>query len=518
MSTTEPPFSLPDVTHESFFTPGPQRELFERHLLPNYIPRCRWFAGKARDPRSFAVQDVIAISTAPDAARLVLVKVGYADHSTETYLLPLQLLSGRAARDVATTHPQAILAESAQNILCDAMHDDAFRSSLFTLMASRGTRAGEHGTLTGQPGTMLSEFKGIPSSRALAVEQSNSSIIYGDQIFLKLYRRLEHGMNPDAEILRFLSERSFSHAPPFAGAIEYRDAEGKACVLSLATGLVPNKGDAWSFTLGELKRWFEALRSGDTAGAEKIEDESMKRAAQLGTRTGEMHLALAGETSDPDFAAEPLSAVDGKALSESVATSARQVLDLIAAKLDTLPEPAHGLARRFVALKPTLLAHAEALRATVAAAKTRTHGDYHLGQVLETGGDFVIIDFEGEPLRSLTTRREKRSPFRDVAGMLRSFDYAAHAALDAEGENRVALLSEEAERWSAEAQLEFLDAWVAATEGAAFRALTRAEEDRLLEAFLLEKALYEVVYEINNRPTWLPIPLRGVLRLLETQS
>ncbi|HSI10454.1 MAG TPA: putative maltokinase [Chthoniobacter sp.] len=517
MSTTEPPFTLPDLTHENFFAPGAQREMFERHLLPLYIPRCRWFAGKARDPRSFAVQDVIAISSAPDSARLVLVKVDYADKSTETYLLPLQVLTGAAARDLATTHPQAILGESGESVLCDALHDDAFRSALYTLMATRGTRSGEHGTLTGQPGAALAEIKGIPSSRALAVEQSNSSIIYGDHIFLKLYRRLEHGMNPDAEILRFLSERRFPHAPPFAGAIEYRDREGNACVLSLATGLVPNKGDAWSFTLGELKRWFETLRTENPAMAEKIEDESLKRAAQLGTRTGEMHLALAGETSDPDFASEPLSVADARALAEGVTASARQVLALIAAKLDTLPEPAHSLAQRFVALKPTLLAHAESLRATVAAAKTRTHGDYHLGQVLETGGDFVIIDFEGEPLRSLATRREKRSPFRDVAGMLRSFDYAAHAALDALGEDRAAL-SALAERWSGEAQLEFLDAWLAATEGAAFRATTRVEEDRLLEAFLLEKALYEVVYEINNRPTWLPIPLRGVLRLLETQG
>jgi len=134
--------------------------------------------------------------------------------------------------------------------------------------------------------------------------------------------------------------------------------------------------------------------------------------------------------------------------------------------------------------------------------------------VLETGGDFVIIDFEGEPLRSLATRREKRSPFRDVAGMLRSYDYAAHAALEAHSEHR-ATLSTYAEQWSAKAQLAFLDAWLAATEGASFRAAIHVEEDRLLEAFLLEKALCEVVYEINNRPTWLPIPLRGVLRLLE---
>ncbi|MEI9897678.1 MAG: hypothetical protein WDN28_28415 [Chthoniobacter sp.] len=342
MSTNEPPFTLPDVAHENLFAPGPQRELFERYLLPAYIPRCRWFGGKARDPRRFTVRDVVPVSPAPDAARLVLVEVEYADQSRETYLLPLQILSGQAASDLAATHPQAILAQSPSGVLCDAIHDDAFRSGLFTLIAAEGTRSGEHGAIAGQSGPAVKAIEGIPSSRALAVEQSNSSVVYGDHIFLKLYRRLEHGMNPDAEILRFLSSRGFPHAPPFAGSIEHRDASGNACVLALATGLVPNKGDAWSFALGELRRWFEALLAGDAAGAAQIETRSLDRAAQLGTRTGEMHLALAGETSDPDFAAEPLAPADGQALAASILASARQVHGLISAKLDTLPEPARS--------------------------------------------------------------------------------------------------------------------------------------------------------------------------------
>jgi trehalose synthase-fused probable maltokinase len=255
------------------------------------------------------------------------------------------------------------------------------------------------------------------------------------------------------------------------------------------------------------------LQSGDVKGAAKIEAESLERASQLGSRTGELHLALASETSDPDFSAEPLTENDNRTLSDSILTSARQVLGLIAAKRTSLPSPARELAERFVALEPTLLGRTTALATSVAGAKIRTHGDYHLGQVLETGGDFVIIDFEGEPLRSLATRREKRSPLRDVAGMLRSFDYAAHAALESHRE-----LSSQAAQWSAKAQLAFLDSWLLATDGAAFRSPVRPDEDRLLEAFLLEKALYEVIYEINNRPTWLPIPLRGVLTLLETDN
>ena len=491
-------------------TPGAQRELLEREILPAYIPRCRWFAGKARDPRQFSVRNVVPLGTDPEAARFVLVEVEYADKSTEMYSLPLRVLSSLAARDLASAHPHAILAQAAGGVLCDAIHDDAFRGALFTLIAREGTYSGEHGAIIGQPGPAVAGIEGIPSSRAHSVEQSNSSVIYGDHIFLKLYRRLEHGMNPDAEILRFLSNHGFTHTPPFAGAIEYCDANGNRCVLALATGLVRNNGDAWSFTLGELKRWFEALLAGETTDAGKIEAESLSRAAQLGTRTGELHLALASETSDPDFAAEPLTTADARALAESILASAQRVLSLIHAKLTTLPHPARELAERFAALEPTLFARAESLAASIAAAKTRTHGDYHLGQVLETGGDFVIIDFEGEPLRSLATRREKRSPFRDVAGMLRSFDYAAHAALESHS-----TFSAQAEQWSTKAQRVFLEAWLATTSGAVFRAASRAEENRLLEAFLLEKALYEVVYEINNRPTWLPIPLRGVLRLLE---
>jgi maltose alpha-D-glucosyltransferase / alpha-amylase len=419
---------------------------------------------------------------------LILVEVEYADQSTETYSLPLRV----------------------DGDLRDALEDHDFRSALFQLMSGGETRTGEHGGIIGQPGPGLGEIKESPPSRAHAVEQSNSSIIYGDHIFLKLYRRLEHGMNPDAEILRFLSSRGFAHTPPFAGSIEYRDAHGHACVLALATGLVRNNGDAWSFTLGELKRWFDALLAGDEPGAAVIEAETLTRVAQLGARTGELHLALATETAEPDFAAEPLSPPDFSALTESILASAKQVLRLITTRLATLPSPARELAKGFAALEPALLARARFLTTPLTAAKTRTHGDYHLGQVLETGGDFVIIDFEGEPLRSLATRREKRSPFRDVAGMLRSFDYAAHAALEAH-----ATLSAQAARWSAKAQRTFLEAWLATTNGAVFRAAARADEDRLLDAFLLEKALYEVVYEINNRPTWLPIPLRGVLRLLE---
>ncbi len=381
-------------------------------------------------------------------------------------------------------------------------------------MQQDGTIAGEKGKLTAEAGPAVQGLGGVPESRPLAVEQSNSSIIYGEKVFLKLYRRLEAGMNPDAEILRFLSRQGFAHTPPFAGSIEYHGEDGQCCVMALATGLVPNNGDAWSFALCELARWFAAHLAGNVAEAARIEENSLSRAAQLGTRTGELHLALASDSSDPDFLPQPLGAKDGEELAEGVLASVQLVGKLVTEKLETLPEPARALAQRFLKAAPALESRAAALSIPANVAKVRTHGDYHLGQVIETGGDFVIIDFEGEPLRALVTRRERRSPFRDVAGMLRSFDYAAHAALDAQPMHQETLAGPAA-NWSNKAQQAFLEAWRAVTRNAVFRAANPPEERALLEAFLLEKALYEVVYEINNRPTWLPIPLRGVLRLID---
>jgi len=512
MSTSPSILDLPGSAQRDLFAAGAARALFEEKILPAYIPRCRWFSGKARDPQRFTIRDMVPVDASPDAARLTFVDTEYADGKIETWLLPLQIVTGATADELVTEHPGAILARFADGVLCDALHDASFRAALFALIAGSGTQPGEHGRIVAEPGPALQGLDGPPSSRVHAVEQSNSSIIYGDRVFLKLYRRIESGMNPDAEILRFLSQGSFGNVPPYAGSVEYREANGHCHVLALATGLVPNQGDAWSFTLRELTRWFAALWAEDHTGAENIEAESLARVVQLGTRTGELHLALAASMDDPDFAPEPFTATDAQALAGNILSSAEQIARLITARLDTLPLP--DLGRRFLAAEITLRARVESLGLPLTAAKIRTHGDYHLGQVLETGDDFVIIDFEGEPLRSLAVRREKRSPFRDVAGMLRSFDYSAHAALESQAPHR-ALLAPQADQWPAKARRAFLDAWLHTTRGALFRAATPAEEDRLLEAFLLEKALYEVVYEINNRPTWLHIPLHGVLALLE---
>ena len=321
MNSNDVPYFLAGAAGPQVFAPGILRTQLEREVLPGYIAGCRWFGGKARAPRGCKVCEALSVSGEPDAARLVLVEIAYASGAPDTYLLPLQIAAGARAEAVARETPQAVVAQFREGgVLFDAVHDAGFRAALFALVA----RGGVVGGVAGVAGSGLPE-SALPS-RVLAVEQSNTSVIYGDRVFLKLYRRLEEGVNPDAEILRFLGARKFPHVPPFCGAVEFR-APGRAPrVLALATGMVANDGDAWSFTLRELTRQLECVAGGQTDAAEKIETAYLARAAQLGQRTGALHRALAADAGDADFAPEPLTAGDYAELAETVQTTAVQVL------------------------------------------------------------------------------------------------------------------------------------------------------------------------------------------------
>ena len=504
--------SLPGPADHTLFSADERRAHLERHVLPGYVSTARWFGGKARAPQSWNIRDVVPISSAADAARLVFLEITYPEGASDTYLLPLQIT---AADTAAQLPPNAIVGRFADGaVLCDALHDATFRDALFQLIARGQSLRGATGEITGTPGPLLAPVTTAPASRVLAVEQSNSSIIYGEVAFLKLYRRLEEGVNPDAEILRFLGAQHFPHVPPFGGAIEYRDAEGGR-VLALALGLVPNDGDAWRFTLRHLEAYYAHLFGDDLPGAAHLLAAYLAAAAQLGTRTGELHRALAADTGDLGFTPEPFTHRDATALGTTLRLAVQQVHTLLIERDATLDAETRALAQRLRAAEDLLLTRADALpQLATRAAKIRTHGDYHLGQVLHGPGGFVIIDFEGEPMAPLAARRRHLSPFRDVAGMLRSFHYAAHAALEPLGDARPPL-SADAEAWAQQAQRTFLNAWLAATRGAVFRDPDPTTERTLLDAFLLEKALYEIRYEVNNRPTWLAIPLRGALALLD---
>ncbi|HEY2124222.1 MAG TPA: putative maltokinase [Chthoniobacterales bacterium] len=486
------------VDPHALFVSEAERLRFEREVLPSYLRRSRWFAGKASDASKLSVSETMLLGASTHWA---FVDIDYADGGRETY----QLLLAVVTPTEAARHPEAALVPDtkADRVLVDALHFDFAREALWKLMATGGVRRGERGEVAGVPRAGLDAelARRLPASRLLKVEQSNSSLVYNERVFLKLYRKLEAGVNPDAELTRFLSERQgFGHVPPFIGALEYRTTDREPRVLGLAVGLVKNRGDAWAWALAQLRALYERAEG-------SADREFLARVRQLGARTGEMHRALARDATDPAFAPEPLTLADMREVADRIRAAARELPVLLAEKA---PGAFSGSARQLASAiegRATQLAEG-----TVTGAKIRTHGDYHLGQVLETGDDFVILDFEGEPLRPLAYRRQKRSPLRDVAGMLRSFHYAAHAVLVGRADR--AALEPRAEQWAEDANRAFLDGWLEVARGTAFLPATEAEIERLLDAFLLEKVIYEVSYELNNRPDWIAIPALGLRRAL----
>jgi trehalose synthase-fused probable maltokinase len=459
------------------------RRRLETEVLPACLQRSRWFGGKARALQRVAVGEVIGFGA---GAALVLVEVHYAAGESETYQLPLLHARRASVEALLRDEPSALIADFGETVLVDALFSPEFRAELWRRLAK-----------SSEP---------VPESRVLTAEQSNSSLLYGDRAFVKIFRRIQSGVNPDAEILRFLSEeRKFRHVPAYLGSLERPDASGVSTLLAIATAAVRNRSDAWSFALSELKDFYARTGHGAPSDPAHIRsvvgDAMLGRIAQLGTRTGELHVALAGVTANPDFAPEPLTKADFETLRDNILSLWDEV---------TATAPTESSAT-LAAVAPLVRQRARDLTARcIAAKKCRTHGDYHLGQVLETGSDFVIIDFEGEPARTLAERRRKQSPVRDVAGMVRSLHYAAHAARGDDSEWEKVW----AEAWSTLTKRAFLSAWRDATAGASFRPATDAELDTLVRAFLLEKAIYEIRYELNNRPTWLHIPLRGLQQVL----
>jgi maltose alpha-D-glucosyltransferase/alpha-amylase len=407
---------------------------------------------------------------------------------------------------------------------------------------------GEAGEVVATATRAFRELRGPESGdltpALIQAEQSNTSVVYGKRLVLKLFRRLSEGTNPDLELGRFLTERArYPHAPPVAGAFEYQIPRREPMTLGILQSYIENEGDAWEFTLDQLDRYFEDV------GARPLESDAvqvapgtpldlieldlpplvselvgayLEIARLLGQRTSELHLALASDPDDPAFAAEPFTTLYQRSLYQSMRNSAQRNLPLLREKLVELSGPTAVEAAALLEREEEVLAAFQAIvGARLEGSRIRIHGDYHLGQVLYTGNDFVIIDFEGEPARPLGERRIKRSPLRDVAGMLRSFDYAAHTALFGRVERGV-LVEEEASLlrpwarfWSQWVGSAFLRAYLPPVSAAGLVPRDRDAVRRVLRVLLLDKSLYELGYELNNRPSWARVPIRGILDLLD---
>ncbi|HJQ36498.1 MAG TPA: maltose alpha-D-glucosyltransferase [Thermoanaerobaculia bacterium] len=485
--------------------------------LRSYLPARRWFGGKARVITSLSVRDAIEL---PNDTRVLLLDVEFAEGEPQTYLLPVMAQTLRREQD--QTRTASIIARLRDGaILFEPLQEESFANTLLDAIARKKQFKGSHGVIAGVPTRALKELRGEEKldTHLLAADQSNTAIVFGQKLFLKIFRRLEPGINTDYEVMRFLNEEtSFRNVPPLAGALEYQTPSGEPTTAGILQGFTPNSGDAWSYTLDSIGRYFDRLLSDEQASPKETIGPYLADAELLGTRTAQMHLALASRDDIKAFAPEPFTPHYQRSIYQSMRTQIVQTLQLLRRRLWMKDKPAVDA---LLAKESELHQRVRAvLDGKIDAQRIRTHGDYHLGQVLYTGNDFVIIDFEGEPSRPLSERRIKRSALRDVAGMLRSFHYAPYAVVygaapgsAVRGED-VARLEAGAQSWYRAVSDAFLKAYLAEARKGHFLPSRAEHVDVLLESYLLEKALYEIVYELNNRPDWVRIPLRGVSDLL----
>jgi maltose alpha-D-glucosyltransferase/alpha-amylase len=541
-------------------------------LLPAYIVRQRWFGGKSR-PIQFA--QVISSTQIGNAdAVIALVKIVFKDGSSDLYQLPLTLVPESQATALKTAAPHTIIATLNQGeqpmVLLDATANPAFRSALLRMIIgtqSRGdsTSPQSRGDITGnqsrggpsmakshlamggepqKPEASSAELIATHSaslspalyvnlpSRVGLVEQSNTSILYDDRAILKLFRRLPSGVNPDVEISRFLTDVAcFDYIPSYLG--DLHRASDNTTIAFLQT-YAPNEGDGWAWTLDELSRFYESVANcppphpiplPTLANPAIPTDELREHAAiyidaarLLGQRTAELHLALATPSPDDAFTPIPTTSADLVEDRNRIHEQTASALTALQNALPNLPSDVAALASNLLASRQQLATRSHALTGDPAhfGQRIRIHGDYHLGQLLRARTDFLIVDFEGEPSRPLEARRQKQSPLRDVAGMLRSFSYAARSALATFAQRypeKYPTLELWATAWENAASNAFLAGYRDALTLIPTLIPDAANADIMLSALLLEKALYELLYELNNRPTWLSIPLSGLLTL-----
>ena len=516
-------------------------------ILVGYVRQRRWFTGKARKLKSIQIRDSIDIRTSEGTAYLTTIGAAYAEGDPESYLLPIAYATQAEASHVLERWPHAAIAwvrspgQETRGLLYDALGPPGLADALLVAMARRRRFGVPNGTLVGSTTKAFTRLRGPETNKLEAnlssAEQSNNSVVFGERLILKVFRRVEEGINPELELGRFLTERtSFTQIAPLAGSLEYRPDRGEPTSIAVLQGYVPNQGDAWNFTQSTLAEYFKAadLRANGrppvlprslllTSAGElpELATETigayLDSARLLGKRTAEMHVALASDPVDPVFAPERISPQDQRSIYQSISGVAMRGMELLRSQLSRLPEDAREEARQVLELEPQIT---HALRSflvrRLTTTRIRVHGDYHLGQVLYTGHDFVIIDFEGEPTRTLYERRLKRLALRDVAGMLRSFHYASQAALrsDRLPPDGPARMQPWARFWVDCVSVAFLRSYLAAAGTASFAPQTPADLDLQLTTMLLEKALYELRYELNSRPDWVRIPLRGIRDLV----
>lgn len=535
-------------------------ERLVRELHPRYFLSKRWFGSKSKTIQRCELVDVAVLQKDPDPLLMLMVKISYAAGGPELYQLPFAF---KRTEDVPTTIKSQPEGEGVAGVVqtsrgelwaYDAFAEDAFCVALYQSMYDGMRFQARDGTVVCQHTPEGMGSREVHSVKRIAGEQSNTSIVYDDTFIMKAFRKLWAGRNPDMEAPYYLTtHHDFPYVPRVAGFIEYRPArrnadetesdEGtaeRAVSVAVLQEFVANQGDGYTNALDRAHAYFVAVGSlVDTGQGQTTGDRSARaltlagalpgEAQRLGYITGLMHNALASPTEAPEFRPETITARDIARWREDMVSLIATVIRRGRDRLGGLPERERSLLQPVADSEALFLGMVDGLDVLERQGcyKTRCHGDYHLGQVLKTGDDYILLDFEGEPARTLAERRAKRSPLRDVAGMLRSFNYAAYAALLEVWEAR---RSDEAERaelegwalaWEEAARTAFLRGYVEATrlhDGPRFMPTGDAAFHQVVRIFEIEKAFYELEYEFNNRPTWIAVPASGLSHILRTES
>jgi maltose alpha-D-glucosyltransferase/alpha-amylase len=523
--------------------------LLEEEILPAYFSRSTGFGNTERNIRSLEIVEDIEIAGDGAGPHLLVVTVTYTEGAPDAYLVGISYAEGEAARRITRDYRNEVIARihgaRGSGLLYDSVCDLEFRASLLSIILKKKKIKGQKGELTGSAGRLMRQLSGEGlglDTELLKGQQSRSAIVYGKQLFLKLYRRFEEGTNPDIEISRFLTETArFPSVPGFAGVLEYRVSKERAASVAMLQAYAQNEGDGWAFTIDALGRYFERVLSLGKAMREapalKLSLDAgpipttpvLDRLMQgfflemvwvLGRRTGELHLALASASAETDFAPEPYSSLYQRSLFQSMRSQVKTVLPLLRKNLNKLASAVSFEAEEILAAEQEIVAHlARIVGKKVSTMKIRIHGDFHLREVLFTGKDFSIVGFEGDRARPVSERRLKRSPLRDVASMVRSFHYAAYSAMIEKGQVRTEdqpLLERWLDPWHAYVSNAFLRSYFETVDGASFVPSDQSQIETLFGCLLLDKAIQELGYEINNCPDRVLIPIRGIKQILDS--
>lgn len=520
-------------------------DIISEKLMPDHFMRSAWFGGKGKDIRNITIIENIPLKANDIKGAFFFMQVHYDEGLPEIYMVPVLFASGNKAKNIERNHPKSIIgfyrSRSGQGVIYDGVFDEDFHRYLTVFFPRKKRIKGRKGTLSFSRGKFfrkkLPAGSDLDNTQLLTYEQNNSSIIYDKKIIVKLFRKIDYGLNPDIEVSRMLTENArFGNTPAFLGAFEYEQKKGRGIYAASVHEYVPNEGDGWGFVVDSIGRYLSAaISDGDERSvgnrleriifdSEEVSDlvclneytgtffADMIR--KLGARTAEMHEAFFYKKAGPAFKPESFSLLYQKSVYQSMKSLVKQNFANLSRNMRKFDKDTRKRCEDLIDMRMSILSVLRRItKGKVGAMKMRIHGDYHLDQVLYTGKDFYVIDFEGEPARTLSERRIKRSALRDVAGMIRSFHYAAHVGArktTTVGLNGPGKADALLKTWFHYISSIFISSYLDTLGEAEFLPKELDDLRMLLESFILEKAVYELGFEVNNRPDWVNIPVSGI--------